>query len=151
MDERELRGWIDRVGEDAVTRRQFTRTLVGLGLTAPLAAGLRDRGGFPREAHAQTRPGFTPTRRGGGGEGKGLWWPGPTILNPPLSIGVKDADGSRIFYEPLVSFDPEGNFVPILAAEVPTLQNGAIARDGLSVTWRLKRNVAWHDGKPLTA
>jgi peptide/nickel transport system substrate-binding protein len=34
---------------------------------------------------------------------------------------------------------------------VPTLQNGGVARDGLSVTWKLKRNVQWHDGKPLTA
>src|SRR5205814_9993002 len=37
------------------------------------------------------------------------------------------------------------------AAELPSPQNGAVARDGTSVTWRLKRNVAWHDGKPFTA
>src|SRR5262249_40392081 len=80
-------------------------------------------------------------RRGGGGGGdvKVLWWQGPTILTPHLSIGVKDGDGSRIFYEPLISFDPEGNYVPVLAAEVPTLQNGGIARDGTSVTWKIKR------------
>ena len=39
----------------------------------------------------------------------------------------------------------------MLAAEVPTLQNGGVARDGLSVTWKIKRNVQWHDGKPFTA
>src|SRR3989304_4950155 len=99
---------------------------------------------------AQTRPGFTPTKRGGGGELQVLWGQGPTILTPPLAIGVKDGDGSRIFYEPLVSFDTEGNLVPILAAELPSLQNGMVARDGLSVTWRLKKDVAWHDGKPFT-
>ena len=31
---------------------------------------------------------------------KVLWWQGPTILTPHMSIGVKDGDGSRIFYEP---------------------------------------------------
>ena len=41
--------------------------------------------------------------------------------------------------------------MPILAAEVPTLDNGGVAKDGLSVTWKLKRNVQWHDGKPFTA
>jgi len=49
---------------------------------------------------------------------------------------VRDGDGSRLFYEPLVSFDPEGNLVPVLAAEVPTVQNGRVARDGLAVTRR---------------
>ena len=66
-------------------------------------------------------------------------------------MGVKDNDGSRLFNEPLAAFDPDGNLVPILAAEVPTLENGGVAKDGLSVTWKLKRNVQWHDGKPFTA
>jgi peptide/nickel transport system substrate-binding protein len=150
MDERELRERVARVRDGALSRRQFGRMLAELGLAGPIAAQALAAAGIPRRASAQARP-FTPARRGGGGELKVLWWQGPTILNPHLSIGVKDGDGSRIFYEPLISFDPEGNFVPVLAAEVPTLQNGGVARDGLSVTWRLKRNVQWHDGKPLTA
>jgi peptide/nickel transport system substrate-binding protein len=151
MDERELRSWIVRIDNGTLSRREFSRMLAGLGLTAPIAAQALAAAGVPRRASAQAKPAFTPARRGGGGELKVLWWQGPTILNPHLSIGVKDADGSRIFYEPLISFDPEGNYVPVLAAEVPTLQNGGIARDGLSVTWKLKRNVQWHDGKVLTA
>jgi peptide/nickel transport system substrate-binding protein len=149
MDERELREWIARVKDGAMSRRRFTRLMIGAGLTAPMAAQVLAAAGVPRLASAQAR--FTPARRGGGGDLKVLWWQGPTILNPHLSIGVKDGDGSRIFYEPLISFDPEGNYIPILAAEVPTIQNGGVARDGLSVTWKIKRNVQWHDGKPLTA
>ena len=151
MDERELRSWIARVDNGTLSRREFSRMLAGLGLAAPIAAQALAAAGVPRRASAQAKPAFTPARRGGGGDLKVLWWQGPTILNPHLSIGVKDGDGSRIFYEPLISFDPEGNYVPVLAAEVPTLQNGGIARDGLSVTWKLKRNVQWHDGKALTA
>ncbi len=149
MDERELREWTARVKNGTLSRREFTTMLAGLGVAAPLAAQVLAAAGLPGRASAQAK--FTPARRGGGGELKVLWWQGPTILNPHLSIGVKDGDGSRIFYEPLISFDPEGNFVPVLAAEVPTLQNGGVARDGLSVTWKIKRNVQWHDGKPLTA
>jgi len=151
MDERELRGWIARIKDGTLSRREFSRMLTGLGLAAPMTAQVLAAAGIPRRASAQAKPAFTPSRRGGGGDVKVLWWQGPTILNPHLSIGVKDGDGSRIFYEPLISFDPEGNYVPVLAAEVPTLQNGGVARDGLSVTWKLKRNVQWHDGKPLTA
>jgi peptide/nickel transport system substrate-binding protein len=150
MDERELLAWIDRVKDGTLSRRQFTRAMVGLGLTAPLAAQMLSSRGVPA-ASAQTRPAFTPTRRGGGGELKVLWWQAVSIVNPHLSLGVKDYDGSRIFYEPLAAFDPDGNLMPVLAAEVPSLDNGGLARDGLSVTWKLKRGVQWHDGKPFTA
>jgi peptide/nickel transport system substrate-binding protein len=102
-------------------------------------------------AHAQSRAAFNPTKRGGGGPLKVLWWQSPTLLNPHFAVGTKDQDGSRLFYEPLASFDPEGNLLPVLAAEVPTVQNGGVSRDGRSVTWKLKRGVAWHDGKPFTA
>jgi peptide/nickel transport system substrate-binding protein len=149
MDERDLREWTARVKDGTLSRREFTTLLAGFGVAAPIAGQMMAGVGVPRRAAAQAK--FAPARRGSGGELKVLWWQGPTVLNPHLSIGVKDADGSRIFYEPLISFDPEGNYVPVLAAEVPTLQNGGVARDGLSVTWKLKRNVQWHDGKPLTA
>src|SRR5205823_1786571 len=100
---------------------------------------------------AETKWSFNPTRRGGGGLLKTLWWQAPTLLNPHFATGTKDQDASRIFYEPLGSYDPDGNLVPMLAAEVPSLQNGQVAKDGTSVTWRLKKNVVWHDGKPFTA
>ncbi|HZO38798.1 MAG TPA: ABC transporter substrate-binding protein, partial [Methylomirabilota bacterium] len=149
MDERVLREWLERVQRGSLGRREFTRCVVALGLTPPLIAEMLRSHGI---AQAQTKRGtFTPTRRGGGGELKMLWWQAPTILNPHLAIGVKDGDGSRLFYEPLVSFDPDGNMVPNLAAEVPTVQNGGVTRDGLSVTVRLKKGVQWHDGKPFTA
>jgi len=148
MDERELADSIRRVRTGALDRRQFARTLLGLGLTAPMVVELLG----PRPGHTQPkRPVFTPSRRGGGGELKTLWWQAPTILNPHLATGAKDADASRIFYEGLVSFDPDGNIVPDLVAAVPTVDNGGLARDGLSVTVKLKKGVQWHDGKPFTA
>ena len=91
MDERELRGWIARVKDGTVTRRQFTRAMVGLGLTAPMAAQMLASSGV-RVAQAQTKSGFTPTKRGGGGELKTLWWQAVSILNCHLAVGVKDRD-----------------------------------------------------------
>jgi len=148
MEERELRECIGHVQDGTVSRRQFTRVMVGLGLTAPMAAQMLASVGI---VQAQPKPAFKPTKRGGGGPVKTLWWQAPVLLNPQLSPGTKDVDASRIFYEPLCSFDPDGNLIPVLATEAPTLQNGGISKDGLSVTWKLKRNVAWHDGKPFTA
>jgi len=148
MDERELRTLIDEVKSGRLSRRRFVQTMVGLGLTAPLAAQMLASAGV---AQAQTKWSVNPTKRGGGGLVKTLWWQAPTLLNPHFANGTKDQDASRVFYEPLASYDPDGNVVPVLAAEAPSLQNGQVARDGMSVTWRLKKNVVWHDGKPFTA
>src|SRR5258708_10853691 len=122
--------------------------MVGIGLTAPLAGQILASAGM---AHAQGKTAYTPTKGGGGGPLKVLWWQSPTLLNPHFATGTKDQDGSRIFYEPLAAFDPDGNLVPILAAEIPSIQNGAVAKDGKSITWKLKKNDVWHDGKPFTA
>ena len=148
MDEQALRGLLNEVKAGRLSRRAFVQTMVGLGLTAPLAAQMLASAGV---AHAQPKPTYAPTKRGGGGALKLLWWQSPTLLNPHFAVGTKDQDGSRIFYEPLVAFDPDGSLIPVLAAELPSVQNGGVAKDGRSVTWKLKKNVAWHDGKPFTA
>ncbi len=80
-----------------------------------------------------------------------LYWQAPTILNPHLSTGIKDAEASRITLEPLASYDNEGNMVLFLAAEEPTLENGGLSEDGRTVTWKLKEDVLWSDGTPFTA
>ena len=148
MNERDLRGLIDRVKAGTLSRRGFIGRMAAVGLTAPLANQLL---AFSGVAMAQTRPIYKPTKRGGGGLLKVLWWQGPTLLNPHFATGTKDQDGSRLFYEPLAGWDAEGNLRPILAETVPGREDGTLAADGRSVTWKLKKGVKWHDGKPFTA
>jgi peptide/nickel transport system substrate-binding protein len=80
-----------------------------------------------------------------------LYWQAPTTLNPHLSSASQDWAASRITFEPLASYDKDGNLVPFLAAEIPSLDNGGLATDGKSVTWKLKPGVKWSDGEPFTA
>ena len=134
---------IEDVRRGAVSRRAFVRRLAAFGIAVPLAQQL-----LPPAA-AQELAG-TPTRRGGGGALRALWWQAATILNPHLTSGLKDIDGARLCYEPLASFDAEGTLVPVLAREIPTVENGGIARDGLSTLWRLKGTAVWQDGQPFT-
>ncbi len=148
MEERELRHMIGEVKAGTLSRRQFVQAMVALGLTAPMAGQMLASAGV---AQAQTKAPYKPAKRGGGGQLKTLWWQGATLLNPHFAVGTKDQDGSRIFYEPLASWDPDGTLTPTLAAEIPSVQNGGVSKDGKSVTWRLKKGVAWHDGKPFTA
>ncbi len=148
MNESEIRGLIDQVRDNGISRKQFIRHMIGAGLTVPMAAQMLLTSGL---AQAQTASNYKPTKRGGGGALKVLWWQGATLLQPHFASGTKDQEGSRIFYEPLGAWDPDGNLVPILAAEAPTLANGGVSKDGKSITWKLKKNVQWHDGKPFTA
>jgi len=56
--------------------------------------------------------------------------------------------------EGLVTSDEKMNIVPVLAAEIPTLENGGVkqrADGGMDVTWKLRPGVKWHDGKPHTS
>jgi peptide/nickel transport system substrate-binding protein len=148
MDEQALRGLIAQVKDGSVSRRSFINRMIAVGLSAPFAAQMLTYSGV---AHAQMKADYKPTKRGGGGPLKTLWWQGVTLLNPHFAVGTKDQDGCRIFYEPLASWDPEGFLFPVLAAEIPDLENGGLAKDGKSVTWKLKPGVTWHDGKPFTA
>ena len=148
MNEQNLRDLIAAVKAGRVSRRAFVRRMVGLGLTAPFATRLLAHVGL-----AQTPPQaeYKPTKAGGGGALKMLFWQAPTLLNPHFAVGTKDQEGSRIFYEPLAGWDLDGNLAPALAAEIPDIENGGVASDGMSVTWKLKRDVQWHDGHPFTA
>jgi peptide/nickel transport system substrate-binding protein len=149
MDEQALRGLIGEVRDSRTSRRSFVQRMVALGLTAPMAAQMLAYNGVANAAAEKFE--YKPTKRGGGGALKLLWWQGPTLLNPHFAVGTKDSEGSRIFYEPLAGWDPDGELYPVLASEVPTRQNGGVSADGLSVTWKLKRGVRWHDGRPFTA
>lgn len=147
----DLHALIDEVKQGTLSRRAFVQRIVLAGLTAPMATQLLALGGVAHAQEAAPGNGYKPTKRGGGGLLKTLWWQGPTLLNPHFAIGTKDQDASRIFYQPLASWSVKGDLVPTLAAELPSLENGGLAKDGKSVTWKLRQNVTWHDGVPFTA
>ncbi|HEY4920446.1 MAG TPA: peptide ABC transporter substrate-binding protein [Xanthobacteraceae bacterium] len=148
MNEQQLRGLIGRVKAGTMSRRAFVQKMVALGLTAPLANQMLAHNGV---AAAATPFEYKPTKRGGGGALKVLWWQGPTLLNPHFAVGTKDQEASRIFYEPLAAWDRDGNLIPVLASELPDIEKDTLSHDGKTVTWKLKPGVKWHDGQPLTA
>lgn len=75
----------------------------------------------------------------------------PTTLNPHIANGFQDFEAARIVYEPLATYEPNGDMVPVLAELIPTPENGGLSKDGRTVTWRLKPDVRWSDGQPFTA
>src|SRR5581483_11502632 len=72
-------------------------------------------------------------------------------LNPLLSSNTTDGMLEFLAFLPLLHANPKGEPVPALAAEVPTLENGGISKDGLTITYHLRKNVKWTDGVPVTS
>lgn len=75
----------------------------------------------------------------------------PDSLNPMLSNEADELNFSHLYMSYLIENDAKGNEIPEIAAEVPTLANREISGDQRSITYRLRRNVRWQDGAPLTA
>src|SRR5258708_33191563 len=146
MNERERRGLINRVKQGRLSRRGFVQRLLAVGLTAPIATQLLAYSGV---AMAQPASAYKPTKAGGGGALKVLWWQGATLLNPHFATGTKDQDASRLFYEPLAGWDPDGNAFPVLATETPSRDNGAPPADGRSATRNPHRAAHTTDRHPV--
>ncbi len=105
----------------------------------------------PTELPAPASTPAPPSERSAGDTLRLFYRQSPTILNPHLTTSLKDIDAARITYEPLASFNRNGELIPFLAAEIPSLENGGVAKDGTWVTWKLKQGLQWSDGRPFTA
>jgi peptide/nickel transport system substrate-binding protein len=89
--------------------------------------------------------------RGSDGDLKIIFWQAVSTLNPFLSGGTKEVYSSSMVIEPLARYDEQGELVPTLVTEIPTLENGGVAKDLLSMTWKLKPDLKWSDGTAFTA
>src|SRR5690606_32018171 len=95
--------------------------------------------------------GAANAERGSDGHLNILYWQAISILNPYLSSGTKDVEGSSMTIEPLAKYDEAGNMVPALVDEIPTVENGGVSADLKSITWKISEGLKWSDGTPFTA
>lgn len=95
--------------------------------------------------------GVAHAARGTDGDLKIIFWQAVSTMNPYLSGGTKEVYAASMVIEPLARYDEKGNLVPMLAAEIPTVENGGVAADLKSMTWKLKPDLKWSDGSPVTA
>jgi len=80
-----------------------------------------------------------------------LIWQAASTVNPYLSGGTKDLMAGSLVVESLARSNPEGIMIPVLAEEIPTVENGGVSEDLTSITWKLKDGIVWSDGTPFTA
>ena len=119
--------------------------------TKPTTAAAATVAPAPTTTSAATKAPAASGARGSGPPLKMLMWQSPTIVNTHLSQGTKDDIASRFCLEPLMTVSADGTFTSVLAAEVPTKDNGGLGADGKTVTYKLKQGIKWADGEPFTA
>jgi peptide/nickel transport system substrate-binding protein len=88
--------------------------------------------------------------RGSDGELKILYWQAASTMNPYLSGIAKEVEAASLVLEPLARFSETGALVPILVDEIPTVENGGVAEDLMSITWTLREGLTWADGTAVT-
>lgn len=160
-----------------MTRRDMLRRAVALGLAAPVISALVAAcGGDDDEetpasggnATATTGGGASPTTGGGaavtpttgtgGGPTGGTFVVGRNLddlitFDPSAVYEISSAPIMWAAYQTLIFADgaTPSDYYPVLAAEVPTMDNGGISSDGLIYTFKLREGVKFHTGKEMKA
>jgi peptide/nickel transport system substrate-binding protein len=79
----------------------------------------------------------------------------PPSFNPIITDAGYDSLVMELAMLGLSDVDPDGNVFPELAADLPTTENGDVVIDEdagtMAVTWKMRQDVQWADGTPVTA
>ena len=142
-----------------INRRTFLQRGAALGISAGLLTSLAVNTASAQDATPAATPeagmfpdaGTENQERGAAGELRVLAVQAASSLSVHNATGGKDISASMVISEPLLSYDGDGALVPILAMEVPSLENGLLAADLSAATFNLKPDVLWSDGTPFTA
>jgi peptide/nickel transport system substrate-binding protein len=155
-----LTGLFQSLKTGEISRRQFVQRAGLAGLSAAGIAfvvnaldarGVRAQDATPTAAAGRPAVGMESATRGEGGEIGILLWQAITHLSPHNSTGTKDQLGASFVLESLMNYAADSSLVPTLITEVPSLENGLLAEDYSTVTYKLLPDVVWSDGEPFTA
>jgi len=142
-----------------LSRRTFAKASGALGAGAALAPHIAGAARAQSATPAATpvaagqRPavGTESQQRGQGDELRVLVWQAPSVAAPHSGSGEADFVAAAPVLEPLMHFLPDGTIIPNLVTEVPSHENGLLAPDLSTATFKLLPDVTWSDGEPFTS
>ncbi len=147
-----MKSLYDALRRGELSRRSFLHQALAAGMALPVT--LYAANSVVAQTPVTTgapEGGLEGKKRGEGGELRLLQWQAPTILAQHSALGGKDNLAATLILEPLTNYLPDGTLIPNLIAELPSADNGLLAKDNSSVTYKLKPGVTWSDGIPFTA
>ncbi len=76
----------------------------------------------------------------------------PSTLDPAVDYETAGGEILQNCYETLIWYDGASakDLKPMLATEVPTVENGGISEDGMNYTFHIREGVMFHDGTEMT-
>lgn len=74
----------------------------------------------------------------------------PSSLNPMLNASAVTGDLSMFIYSYAVRYNQDAQPVPDALSEIPTVANGDVSKDGLTLKYKLRHDIKWQDGQQLT-
>lgn len=75
----------------------------------------------------------------------------PEMLSEILNAMATNNMVCNLIFSKFVKYDDKFVLIPDLITEIPTLENGGISPDHLTVTYHLREDAYWHDGTPVTS
>ncbi|GAC1589967.1 MAG: peptide ABC transporter substrate-binding protein [Candidatus Velthaea sp.] len=75
----------------------------------------------------------------------------PKSLDPILASSTVVGDLAMFMFSYTVRYDEKAQPHPDALSEVPTVENGDVSKDGLTLKYKLRPNITWHDGAPMTS
>jgi peptide/nickel transport system substrate-binding protein len=75
----------------------------------------------------------------------------PDNMNPVVGNQQIEVDLSMFWGGYLLNWTDDNKFIGELAVGEPTAENGGVSKDGLSITYHLRKGVKWQDGPEFTA
>jgi len=75
----------------------------------------------------------------------------PKSMNPMLAAASVVGDLSMFMYSYAVRYDENAVPHPDALSELPTIENNDVSKDGLTLKYKLRPNIKWHDGVQLTS
>jgi len=75
----------------------------------------------------------------------------PDSLTPQFAKLPNSNRIAQLILVGLAEWNDKGELVPELAETIPSLENGGISKDGLTIIWKLKKDLVWSDGTTLTS
>jgi peptide/nickel transport system substrate-binding protein len=80
-----------------------------------------------------------------------IWEQEPDNLNPMYTVMAFAGYTRALYLEGAWEYRGDLSLQPTLVTEIPSVENGGVSEDGLTITLKLRDDIKWSDNTPMTS